>query len=280
MSSPYIHIPNKNNKNFSWLTYMLNMDKNNCIDENEIKETKLEESEETKLKKIKEKTLKEIEKLNRIDEETQTDESDENEDTGKSSSEQEIFEMSEINSEKESSTNDDSEEESYDEESDDEESDQEESDDDQASGVDLEDVWKNRDFFEENLEKSKVISKFIDSTLNLTKKGYDKFINLPDVAHIYILATSSIYLGYGNEFLVSFIGTAICLKIFDSLEKLSKEKALKKCESWLKSIDTRNRNSNSDFESDEDSIEESKCNNKYLGSHKISKNKKTRCRSV
>ena len=38
MSSPYIHIPNKNNKNFSWLTYMLNMDKNNCIDENEIKE--------------------------------------------------------------------------------------------------------------------------------------------------------------------------------------------------------------------------------------------------
>ena len=147
------------------------------------------------------------------------------------------------------------------------------------SGVDLEDVWKNRDLFRENLEKSKVISKFIDSTLNLTKKGYDKFINLPDVAHIYILATSSIYLGYGNEFMVSFIGTAICLKIFDSLENYQ-EKALKKCESWLKSIDTRNRNRNSDFESDEDSIEESKCNDKYLYSHKISKNKKTRCKSV
>lgn len=203
MSSPYIEVPKQKDlksttpSKFSWLTWAIQ----NSYEKSDISSNKINNP-------ILINTIKEIEEKSDQSENSEEDNNSKENSSGtdiNENSSEEIFQMSEDetckNTEKTLSDVD--------------------SDSDEEDSVES----LNNDFDDDDfkLDNNSVCEDLKYFTHNFSLHLYNDFVNLPDVVHFYLGFFGSMFLGYGEEFITALIFTAI-YKTFENNQEIKKLK--------------------------------------------------------
>lgn len=247
MSSPYVDVPKrdeiKKDKPFSYLTWIIQGKSPELLPSN------LKHLAENNLIKSTDKKEENLEKIEETKDDLKEEKSEESNEEKSEESNQEIFEMSNDDEEIESSHDDDA------------------VDCDSDCCDELDEVDSNDGivvYDMDNVNKSNVCDDLKYFTHNFSTHLYNDFVNLPDVVHFYLGFFGSIFLGYGEKFIIALFLTIFYEKIRESNKKniLKKEldNFIAKREKWVR---------DNDKEQEEIELIEMEKHDKYLGSHKI-----------